>query len=483
MPEHKSLNLSYLYKTLLKRCRLLLLSLLCFLPFLSSAQTVTVDSISIIGNKKTKGHVVLRELDFQVGDTLNLSNMMERFAENRFLLLNTGIFREAFFNIKDWDTETQKAHLELTVIEAWSIIPIPIFELADRNFNVWWKEMNRDLSRINYGLLLYHFNLTGRRDKLKLTGQWGYTRKGEIDYELPGINESQTIGLGLNVLVTRNSEIPFRASNNRLEFYKSPDTFLYNRFRSSVRAFYRPKLFSTHNLELFYHDNSVDDYVRDELNPDFFGNDKTRLSYFSLQYDFVCDKRDIKPYPTKGFLFSSMLRKDGLGVLKDRNAFHLTSRYARYIPLSKRFSIEAIAQGRYSFVRKQQPYYDMKALGFFEDYIRGYEFYVIDGLDYAYQKTALRFEIFKRDINFGRLSPFEALRIMPTRVYLNLNNDLGFTNDPYFNEDNPLNNSLLWGRGAGLDIIVYYLLVVQMEYSVNRQGEGGFFLHIRAGFN
>ena len=483
MPKHKLLYLPNISKELLKSSRILLLSLICFLPFLVSANTVTIDSISIIGNKKTKRHVVLRELNFKLGDTLNLDNMMERFAENRFLLLNTGIFREADFNVKDWDTKTQKAHVEVTVIEAWNIIPIPIFELADRNFNVWWKEMDHDLERINYGLLLYHFNLTGRRDKLKLTGQWGYTRKAEIDYKLPGINKSQTIGLGLNVLRTRNREVTFRTFNNRLEFYKAPDTFLYSRFRSSVRVFYRPRLFSTHNLELFYHDNSVDEYVKNELNPDFFGNDKTRLSYFALQYDFVCDKRDIKPYPTKGYLFSSTLRKDGLGITNDRNAFHLTSRFAKYIPLSKRFSIEAIAQGRYSFVRKQQPYYDMKALGFFEDYIRGYEFYVIDGLDYFYQKTAFRFEVFDGNINFGKLSPFEALRKMPTRVYFNINNDLGYTNDPYFSDNNPLNNSLLWGRGVGLDIIVYYALVVQMEYSVNRQGEGGFFLHIRAGFN
>jgi len=100
--------------------------------------------------------------------------------------------------------------------------------------------------------------------------------------------------------------------------------------------------------------------------------------------------------------------------MNDRNSFHLSSRFAKYIPLSKRFSIEAIAQGRYSFVRKQQPYFDLKALGFNEDYIRGYEFYVIDGLDYIYQKTALRFNIFSGDINFGKLSPFEALRKMPS---------------------------------------------------------------------
>lgn len=480
MPKNKALN--KLSKSLHKSSKLVLLSLLCFLPFLSSAQKVIVESISIFGNKKTKRRVVLRELDFQIGDTLDLENMVERFAINQLLLFNTGIFREADFNLKDWDTETKKAHIVLNAAENFPIIPIPIFELADRNFNVWWKEMNRDLTRINYGLILYHFNLTGRRDKLKLSGQWGYTRKAEIDYKLPGINKSQTVGIGLNVLIARNQEVPYQAIDNRLQFFRVEDDFIYNRFRASIRAFYRPKLLLTHKLELFYHDNLISDIVRDELNPNFFGDNKTRLSYLTLQYDFVWDKRDIRPYPTKGFLFSSTLRKDGIGILKDRNTFHLTSRFAKYIPLNKRFGIESITQGRYSFVRKQQPYFDMKALGFFEDYIRGYEFYVIDGLDYFYQKNSLRFKIFERDINWGKLSPIEGLREMPTRVYFNLNNDLGYANDPYFNQDNPLNNSLLWGRGVGLDIIVYYALVLQMEYSTNRLGESGFFLHIRAGF-
>ena len=483
MSKHKSLNLSYISNPLLKSSKTLLLFFLCFLPFLSSAQIITVDSISLIGNRKTKRHVILRELNFKIGDTLNLDKITERFEENRLLLFNTGIFREADFNVKNWDTESKKAHLELTLAEAIAIIPVPIFELADRNFNVWWKEMDRDLKRINYGLILYYSNLTGHRDRLKMTGQWGYTRKGEIDYKIPGVNKSQTIGLGFNVLVARNQEVPFRALDNRLEFFRSEDTFLFNRFRSSLRAFYRPKLFSSHNFELFYHNNSIDEQVKTDLNPDFFGNDKVRLSYFAFQYDFISDKRDIKPYPTKGYLFSTTLRKDGLGLTKDRNSLHLTSRYAKYFPLNKRFSIETIVQGRYSFIRKQQPYYDMKALGFNQDYIRGYEFYVIDGLDYIYQKTALRFEIFNRDINFGKLSPIEAFKRMPTRVYLNLNNDLGYTNDPYFNVGNPLNNSLLWGRGIGLDIIVYYAVVIQMEYSINRLGEEGFFLHLRVGFN
>ena len=176
MPKQKSQN--SLKISLLQSSKYLLLFLLFFLPYLSFGQMIIVDSISIIGNKKTKRHVILRELNFQIGDTLNLGNTTERFKENRLLLLNTGLFTEADFNIKNWDTESKKASVELTVLEALPIIPIPIFELADRNFNVWWEEMNRDLERINYGLILYHFNLTGRRDKLKLSGQWGYTRKG-----------------------------------------------------------------------------------------------------------------------------------------------------------------------------------------------------------------------------------------------------------------------------------------------------------------
>ena len=51
----------------------------------------------------------------------------------------------------------------------------------------------------------------------------------------------------------------------------------------------------------------------------------------------------------------------------------------------------------YSFPN-EQPYRFLRALGYQEDFIRGYELYVIDGTAYAYMKTGFRHLLF--DIKF-----------------------------------------------------------------------------------
>lgn len=449
----------------------------------SLQQIFRIDSIVIIGNRKTAAKTVLRELTLRPGDTLRVEEIDLTFAQNRYLLLNTGLFTDAEFTLAGQDTLRERAYVSIKVKEALFILPVPIFELADRNFTVWWDEMDRDLSRINYGLRLYHMNLTGRRDRLKLAGQWGYTRKFEADYQIPGLNRKQTFGVGINLLTTFNREIAYRTGENKLLFENSPDEFLFKRQRISGRAFFRPRLFFSHELTLSYQNTYVADMVANDLNPEFLGGGRQRISWIALNYEYIFDRRDIRPYPLTGNQFVLKLRKQGFGIFGDLDALNLTARYAHYLPVKRRFSLEAIAQGRYGVLRNRQPYYNIRALGYEEDYIRGYEFYVIDGIDYFYQKTSLRFEIFNDIISFEKISPIEALKKMPTRVYFNLNNDIGYAYDKYRSPDNPLNNTLLWGRGVGLDIIVYYALVVQLEYSFNHLGESGFFLHIRAGVN
>lgn len=467
-----------------KRGVLLLgLSLVFFLSFHSlSAQEVIVDEISVQGNKKTRKYVILRELTFKLGDTLNLENLVDEvFVQNRLFLLNTGLFNEVLFNIKDWDTDNKRIHIEISVRENIAVFPIPIFELADRNFNVWWTEMKRDLQRVNIGLSLYHINLTGRDDPLKLTYQTGYTRKMELEYELPGFNKKRTLGLFFNTLRTRNREIPYRTSGDILQFRRSDTDFLFNRFRSSLALVYRPKFFSFQRLELFFHRNKITDFVKDELNPDFFGNDQTRLTYFALAYQWMTDNRDLKVFAQKGNFATVTLRKDGLGITKDRNALSLKARYSHYFKMKERWSLEMTTQARYNFIREYQPYYDYKALGYEEDYLRGYEFYVVDGLDYFYQKSSLRFRFLEKTFNVGKLSPIKSMRKIPVTAFLSLNSDLGGTRDPLYATGNDLSNRVLWGRGIGLDIIVYYVLVAQIEYSFNHLGEGGLFIHVRTG--
>lgn len=441
-----------------------------------------VDAISITGNKKTKEWVLLRELDFAVGDTLEQAKLMtEILPRNRLQLINTGLVSEVEFNIKNWDTEKKTVHIAIDAIENLFIIPLPIFELADRNFSVWWNEMNADLSRINWGLRLYHFNLTGRGDKLKVAGQLGYTKKAELEYTLPSINKKRTLGLFFNVLRSRNKEIAYTTRDNKLQFERADNEYIYSRFRATVGLTHRPKLYFKQQLNLAYYKHIVDDFVVFRLNKDFLGGGRNNISYFSLKYETTIDNRNLKAYPTKGAYFSGIVKKEGLGIFGDRNALSAQARYSRYFPLSKRIFLELAASGRYAFIREKQPYFDNKALGYENDYLRGYEYYVIDGLDYLYQKTSIRYVIIDRKINFGKLMPISSMRIMPTSLYFTANSDLGAANDPFYAVNNPMTNTLLWGRGVGLDLVVYYAYVLKLEYSFNHLGEKGFFIHIDVG--
>ena len=73
-------------------------------------------------------------------------------------------------------------------------------------------------------------------------------------------------------------------------------------------------------------------------------------------------------------------------------------------------------------------------------------------------------------------------RLMPLKVYLAINNDFGYANAPFNGERSTLSNEFLWGRGIGLDFVVFQDKVWQFEYSWNHLGEHGFFLHFEFSF-
>jgi hypothetical protein len=56
----------------------------------------------------------------------------------------------------------------------------------------------------------------------------------------------------------------------------------------------------------------------------------------------------------------------------------------------------------------------------------------------------------------------------------------GYYNQDFGKETNNLQNELLLGYGAGLDFVTYYDVVVRAEFSLNKMGEAGFFLHFTA---
>jgi outer membrane protein assembly factor BamA len=370
----------------------------------------------------------------------------------------------------------------LVLEESWYLYPVPIIELADRNFNVWWDDYNHSLRRLNYGVRFYHFNFTGRKDYFKIITQLGYTERYGFQYSLPYLNRRKTIGANFSFDYHRNREVQYNTIENVQKFFRADDRFLLARFDAELSATYRPAYLTNHFFGLFYHQNLADAHVPQELNPDFFENGERLQRYFSVAYRFVYDERNIKPYPTDGRYFECWLVKDGLGIFDDVNILSADLDYREYSPFGKKWNLENIFKTRVSFIRQKPPYYNRTSLGFGRSFVRGYEHYIVDGLDYFLTKNSLRYEFLNKEFKFGKWVPIKAFRTLPIKAYLALNADAGIANNPYSTPVNSLDNDLLYGGGIGLNLVLYYNKVFKIEYSWNGLGEQGFFVHTELGF-
>lgn len=453
-----------------------------FLSVSAQLEFAIVDSIALSGNERTKDRIIFRELDISDGDTIFLNFLDERLEWNRLQLMNTGLFSKAKIDISNWRPPDNKLTLKVDLKESWYLYPIPILELADRNFNVWWNEHNHSLSRLNYGLRLYHTNFTGRRDYLKFVVQLGYTHNYELKYTIPYLNKKQTWGLAFDANFKRNREIQYTTVGDKQQFYKDDEKFIFEQFENSLIFSYRPAHRIYHHFDFFYRQGRVDDYIVRELNPAYFLGQKDIQRYFSVGYRFNYDSRNIRPYPTEGILFELQVEKKGLGIFDDINSLFVKSKFVNYWEISKKFNLECVLEAATGLIRSRQPFNNSRALGFGKTFVRGYEYYVVDGLDYALTRNSLRYEIFNKELQFGKWLPLKAFRTLPIKAYAVINADAGYANNPFFSNQNSLYNKLLIGGGPGINLIFYYNMVFKIEYSFNGLGEKGIFLHTELGF-
>lgn len=441
---------------------------------------VVIDTVTLEGNRKTKPYLILRELEFAPGDTLPVADLGETLERNRLRLMNTGLFSLSELRLDTLPPGNRLA-LHFRFVEMWYLYPIPLFELADRNFNVWWSEFDRSLKRVNYGISWTHLNLSGHADVLKINLNFGYSNRYEIVYERPWLNRRQTLGFRVATGFSRNHELAYTTDGNKQLFYVNPAKWQLTRYYANASLRWRPKLLTTHNLTAEYHFNRVADSIATEVNPDFFLNGRREQRHFSLIYRFAVDRRDIRPYPLSGWLASLDLRQNGLFPNDDIHLFRATGELKKYFAFTPYLSLETILKGRVVLPRRKPPFYNNQALGYGNDFVRGYEFFVMDGMDYGFLRSSVHLQLFNRTFNMGKFMPVKAFRVMPLKVYFSINNDTGYANDPYYASGNPLSNRWLYGYGLGLDIVAYYDKVFKFEWSWKGPGGGGFYLNINTG--
>ncbi|HRI26784.1 MAG TPA: POTRA domain-containing protein [Chitinophagales bacterium] len=457
---------------------LLLLFAWCLLSFtLLHAQTdeptpnlvLVVKHIAIQGNKLTKNAIIFREMDIAPGDTLVAAAIEATLQRNRNQIYNSRLFNDVTIQI----TAQQEQLIELTVTveERWYILPAPIFELADRNFNEWWVTHKRSLQRTEYGFLFVHENFRGRRELLKTLVQLGFTKKIELSYVVPFVDKQRKTGINPFISYITNREIQYITLNNKQQFYRDEEQIMRMRFKAGIGFTRRPNIRTNHYLNFTYFYNTVADTIK-ALNPNYFLNGKTRQQYLHARYEFWEDHRDIAAYPLNGYFFGFQVAKSGFGVKDDVNLLTLSARYSRYFPLAKKFYALAHARAKVSFPQ-QQPYFNQEGLGFGSNYLRGYEYYIVDGQHFALLRTALRYQAVKLKIINPLFKKLTQFRTIPFAAYLKVYGETGYVTDRYYYPYNPLANSWLASGGIGIDLYSFYDKVFSIEYSINRHDQKG----------
>ena len=441
---------------------------------------VIVRIIEISGNKQTKDKIIFRELSFNPGSVIPAGQVEILMEDNRNYLLNTGLFSSVSIRTLPSMASASEIDVSISLIENWYLFPAPIISLAGRSISSVFTD-GTSIKKVNLGAKLYHLNLSGQNDYFKASAQAGYTQKIQLKYRLPYFNERQTWGIEAEVSFSKDKEVAYNTVSNHLVYLETSRNNVFQKLFSDLTFTHRRQ-----KTQLPFYGSFLSAIRRRGFSTGFESEvfhkhlHGTTIFFLSL-HRFIQDKRDRIPVSTTGHRFLLLFRKEGLGISRGVNLATLELEYQKYLSFSDRLSAYIIPKARVHCTRNATPYYFNTALGYGENQIRGYESYVIDGMDYVYAKSGVQYKLFEMAVDLGKAVPFDKLRRIPLHVYLGFNIDSGLVHDPSFGDLNGFDSELLVGFGPSVQFLFFEHFLLSVDYNFNHLSESGLYLH--GGFN
>src|SRR3989339_331276 len=139
-------------------------------------ETVKIDSIRLEGNETTKDFIILRELTFQIGDSVSGKTL--RFNRERVFSLR--LFNQVEFKL---EKASDKNILVIQLTESWYLYPLPMFRAQDGDFK-----------KLTYGINLFYRNFRGINESLRAAIGFGYNPFYSLSYENPALSYENGIG-------------------------------------------------------------------------------------------------------------------------------------------------------------------------------------------------------------------------------------------------------------------------------------------------
>ncbi|HWR33647.1 MAG TPA: POTRA domain-containing protein [Chitinophagaceae bacterium] len=434
-----------------------------------------VGTISITGNKKTKTHIILRELPFSEGEQYPLNELVKKFEDARRQLMNTTLFHSAEATIKNF--QDLIVNIKVEVKERWYFFPSPYFKPVDRNWNQWIVEQKADFNRVNYGVRIKYYNATGRNDAIKASVGGGYTRQFSLNYNRSYFDKKLKWGYAAGFSTGKNREVNYNTINDKQVFVKDENAFLSNFSSAYALLTYRRKIKTRHSFGISWTSGQVKDTVI-SLNPAYLKAGTRRINYPEFFYNISYYNLDYIPYPTKGYAAELLLSKRGINHIT--NMWRLVAKSSGNWHIGQKMFFNQTIYGVLKFPFRQ-PYYNQQLMGYGDANMQGYEYYVVDGVAGGFLKSTLYHELVN---TFIRIPPVKKGREpwhIPFRIVGKVYGNAGYVHNPRPG-DNFLSNKMLYSGGFGIDIVSFYDIAIRLEYSFNQLGENGLFLHRKSIF-
>jgi outer membrane protein assembly factor BamA len=438
------------------------------IAFAFSAQAqITIRSITIQGNNKTKSYIIQRELPYHIGSVVPADSLEAYNTLGQHQIFNTSLFNEA--KVESIMVDSTTADVLIHVKERWYLFPLPYFRWVDRNFSQWWNQQNRSLDRVNYGVNFRQSNFTGNNDRLVIGLITGYTQQAILRYQIPFIDKKLQWGVGVGLQYYTQKEINFATIADKQVFYKA-DGLLRDGFRGNASLSYRPNLFERVNIQMGMGEENITGEAFLKA-PNLLPTLAKSMRYADLTIGYSKVKFDYNAYPTKGsstdFAWYQRLAK---------NAPFSSFQFRKVLihPFNKTNFLFTESNSQIKFLANQN-YLDQRLLGYGNLQMSGLEYYVVDGNAATIGKLAFHHKI--GTITLRNPVTKKFLPEVQYHFWLKLFTQLGYVYSEKPLNSNKLSNTLLRTAGIGVDIISIYDFVFKIDYSVNQLGDKGLYLH------
>ncbi|MEK6755753.1 MAG: BamA/TamA family outer membrane protein [Bacteroidota bacterium] len=404
---------------------------------------LVVAKIVVIGNEITKDHVILREMSLKVGGPLTATSI--EFDQKRVYSL------QLFNSVEiDYTAEGDQTTVFVRVSERWYIFPIPILGFK-----------YRDTKKFFYGLGVIHQNFRGRNEKILGSFALGFDRWISLAYQNPKLTADDDIFIGGRVSYShvQNQNVSQGLYNQRV-------------FGANTTLGKRFGLYTTVLGVLGYDHWDISD-PQEGRTASHAGIDE----FLSLGLRYTLDTRDVREYPTAGYVTLFSATKLGFGD-SEVDLFRYRVDLRGYQPLGNDVALCGRMFGSFLSGGVVPAY--LHAYFGYDERLRGYFNTVFEGEDIVGSSLELRVPILKPRylrVSTPLLPP--EFSLWRYGLYAGFFADAGkvwYRTESF--------NQMPWrsGYGAGLHFLLPYSIVVRTEYALNNLGRWDFVLDLEASF-